>query len=150
MQKVANVQNRDDIEKEEIGGKSKKLQVFQELVKEYFTEENTDISPSDYVSMCVTNISNCDLSTLNILSSDVTSLILHPNLRKSYESLPFSVDFEHAQCTEYSATVLAKILHGIESPRTPVLEWYMHPLWGKWRRIEFNCLVNHIKTFLQS
>ena len=150
MQKVANVQNIDDTEKEEIGGKSKKLQVFQELVKEYFAEENADTSPSDYVSMGVTNISNCDLSSLNILSSDVTSLILHPNLRKSYESLPFSVDFAHAQCTEYSATVLAKILHGIESPRTPVLEWYMHPLWGKWRRIEFNGLVIHIKKFLQS
>lgn len=150
MQKVANVENRVDVEKEEIGEKSKKLQVFQELVQEYFTGENVDISPSEYVSMGVTSIDNCDLSSLNLLSSDVTSLILHPNLRKSYESLPFSVDFAHAQCTEYSATVLAKILHGIESPRTPALEWYMHPLWGKWRRIEFNGLMNHIKNFLQS
>jgi hypothetical protein len=119
-------------------------------VKEYFTEDNIDISPSDYVSMGVANIKDCDLSSLNLLSSDVTSLIVHPNLRKPYESLSFSVKFAQAQYTEYSATVLAKILHGMESPRTPVLEWYMHPLWGKWRRIEFTGLVKHITNLLKS
>lgn len=150
MQKVANTKNRDDIEKTTNKGKSQKLEVFQELVKKYFTEDITDILPSDYANMGVMSISDCDLSSLNLLSSDVTSLIVHPNLRKSYDPLLFNVEFAQAQYTEYSATALAKILHGMESPRTPVLEWYMHPLWGKWRKVEFTDLVKHIMNLLRS
>jgi len=43
---------------------------------------------------------------------------------------------------------ITKILHGIPSPKAPVLEWYRHPVWGRYRTNHFNSLKDYVQTLL--
>jgi Superfamily II DNA helicase len=125
--------------------KSARLSVFQKLIGEYFSYENDSDSEShDEIynkmdnSIVQTVVDLQDAHVTSSIMSDVTCLLQHPSLKKTIPFFPHSVEFDG--CTahkEYTALAITKILHGIESPRTPVLEWYRHPMWGRWRSIQF-------------
>ena len=80
-----------------------------------------------------------DTGAIVILSSDVRSLLQHPSLieKPSVESTGANIAFGGKEFMDYTSLCLTKVLHGIDSPRTPVLDWYLNPMWGKWRRCRF-------------
>lgn len=132
--------------------KSKRLEVFQQLIEEYFSQEDNrkqyEATKNDVA--IVENIHTQDGNVLASIQSDVTSLLQHPSLRKIIPTLPHSVHFGVNSHEEYTALAITKILHGIESPRTPILEWYRHPVWGRWRSIHFNSLNQYVQSFIES
>lgn len=150
IKKVSEVENETDDTSTKTVQKSTKLEVFQNLIHDYFESDTTHIPEYEYICVGVKKVDDCDPSILAILSSDVTSLIIHPSLQRSYDSMQFHVKFGDTDCQNYSGLLIAKILHGLTSPRTPVLEWYTHPLWGKWRSLEFTALVEHITKLVKS
>jgi hypothetical protein len=52
---------------------------------------------------------------------------------------------------DYSALAIAKFLHGLGTPRTPILTFRTHPLFGKWKTVDFGLVLASIqKTLLVS
>lgn len=46
---------------------------------------------------------------------------------------------------DYSALAIAKFLHGMDTPRTPILIFRTHPLFGKWRTVEFGLVLGSMQ-----
>ena len=80
-----------------------------------------------------------DTGAIAFLSSDLRSLLQHPSLieKPSVESTGANIAFGGKEFMDYTSLCLTKVLHGIDSPRTPVLDWYLNPMWGGWRRYRF-------------
>lgn len=53
------------------------------------------------------------------------------------------------QTSEYSSLAITKFLHGIETPRTPSLLCRHHPLFGKWRHVNFQLVLEKIRQDLE-
>ena len=126
--------------------KSNRLILFQDMVNKYFANksllENSDIKRG------VCGLQADNHRAKNGISSDVMSLLNDPNLKTKDSKAQFCVEFDGKTFEAYTALVLTKVLHGIPTPKTPVLEWYSHPLWGRWKEIEFISLYEYIKTLL--
>jgi hypothetical protein len=46
---------------------------------------------------------------------------------------------------DYTALAIAKFLHGMDTPRTPILTFRTHPLFGKWKAVEFGRVLASIQ-----
>lgn len=141
------------VEEDEDAGKSKKskrLETFQEMIQQHFEGEKDATSSAEDEDhlIDVQTIEESDAQTLTSISFDVTNLLQLASLKKPYPFFPTSVKFGDSDYADYTALVITKILHGIVSPRTPVLEWFRHPLWGRWRSIHFHSLKNYVETLL--
>lgn len=149
MRQVSNVV--DDEEEKYPGQKSARLNTFQKLMEEYFSEENNGAS-HEYINKVERSIvQTVDLQDAHLtasIKSDVTWLLQHPSLKKKIPIVPHSVEFDGVNHKEYTALAITKILHGIETPRAPVLEWYRHPVWGRWRSIHFNSLNEYVQSIV--
>jgi hypothetical protein len=52
--------------------------------------------------------------------------------------------------TDYTAVAITKFLHGIETPRIPFLLFRNHPLYGKWRHVDFGVVLESVQNILGS
>ena len=133
--------------------KSARLELFQALISQYFKSSSTAIEDEDddddrdyKVNVC--RIEESEAQTLARISFDVTNLLQHPTLQKKVTYFPETVQFGESGHEDYTALAITKILHGIPSPKAPVLEWYRHPVWGRYRTNHFNSLKEYVQTLL--
>ncbi|KAL3786862.1 hypothetical protein HJC23_013783 [Cyclotella cryptica] len=120
--------------------KSPRLILFQELVKNYFSSADLDVESRG--SKDIVDFPK-DTALLACLSSDVSSLLQVLRL-PAYSAA--SVNLADSSCADYRDVCLAKILHAIDAPRAPILSWYNHPLWGKYRNYSFSSVVDAVKS----
>jgi hypothetical protein len=173
MQKVSSVKacdesgkdsttdNDDDDANEGAPIKSHRLQVLQTMIRHYFDNKETSGNKNTFLDQdqdptksLLDRIEEGDFTTRHLLEMDVHGLLQTPTLLKpflpsislSHEAVRFG---SNAHNLDYTVLTVTKILQGITSPRTPVLEWYQHPLWGKWRRYDFPSLLDNVHTILQ-
>mmetsp|Transcript_25716 Transcript_25716/g.39389 ORF Transcript_25716/g.39389 Transcript_25716/m.39389 type:complete len:1516 (+) Transcript_25716:65-4612(+) len=151
MMTVSKIRDTDDSKKKT---KSKRLESFQAMTKEHFEITNRegghDEEPQkDDLPMGVLNVDEGDPRTLTSITADITNLLQHPTLTKVNTYFSTSVQFGQAQYLDYTSLLITKVLHGIDSPRTPVLDWYNHPLWGQWRSYNFVSVKNCVERMLE-
>ena len=129
--------------------KSKRLETFQDLIHQHFDgKEQSNQNSDDEGRIEVKTIGESEPHVLIGISTDVNNLLQHPSLKKDFPGFPHSMKFGDPDYDDYTALVITKILHGIQTPRAPVLEWFRHPLWGKWREIHFHSLKEKVETLL--
>lgn len=123
--------------------KSPRLILFQELVETYFDsakEEAQATGSKDIVDFPK------DTSLLACLSSDVSSLLQVLRFPAQEQHTTASVNVADSKFADYRDVCLAKILHAIDAPRAPIMSWYSHPLWGKYRSYSFASVVDAVKS----
>ena len=130
--------------------KSQRLIVFQKLVQHYFHDGIIDDIPSvsDSDKKAPTLINDFPLQNnrlLSCLSSDISQLMQLLAIRKQEQMPGTAVRIRDATNADYRDLCLAKILHAIDAPRAPILGWYSHPLWGKYRSYSFSSVVAAVK-----
>lgn len=135
----------DDTNEEEGVKKSHRLKVFQKMVQAYFSNESPaqDLSTNKAPEV-IKNFPMNKARHMSCLSSDVSLLMQVLSLRRQ-EQMPMAVHINHPNFADYRDLCLAKILHSIDAPRAPILSWYSHQLWGKYRNYSFSSVVNAIK-----
>jgi hypothetical protein len=79
------------------------------------------------------------------LWSDISTLMRDPTLERPESTSQLSVG---SHCTDYTALSMAKILHGIDSPRASSSKFYGHPMFGKWRHVKLISLQRAILHLL--
>jgi len=151
----ASLTKKDKNTEKEVKQKSGRLLAFQEMIHQYLDSDGCDDSV-DSSSLC-NNITHdigdfdCeDAHTMSRLSADVESLLHHPSLVKPCTSSSIVVEFGEEKSLDYTSLCICKILHGIDSPRIPVLDWYQHPLWGKWRTGKFPSILEAVTTIISN
>ena len=143
--------------------KSNRLQIFQSLVKDYFGGSSDGTIDSSYVGKSSTDslgndeiqlgkvpiaVSNFPIHNhrmIHCISSDVASLMADSMLRM-HDQLPHAVRLNSPNSTDYRDLCIARILHSIDAPRAPILQWYNHPLWGKYRSNTFSSVIQAVKS----
>jgi hypothetical protein len=138
----------DDINEEKCAKKSHRLIVFQQMVQAYFSNASSaqDMSTTKAPEV-IKNFPMNKARPMSCLSSDVSLLMQVLSLRRQ-EQIPIAVHINHPNFADYRDLCLAKILHSIDAPRAPILSWYSHQLWGKYRNYSFPSVVDAItKTF---
>lgn len=134
--------DESDDEDTTIARKSPRLVTFQKMIHNYFL--NRPVLSSTNVPEVIKNFPIHDTRLMSCLSADVTSLLQVLALRPQ-EQLPMAVRTNDPECSDYRDLCLAKILHSIDSPRAPILGWYNHFLWGKYRSYSFSSVVQAVK-----
>ena len=146
--------------------KSPRLVLFQKLVQNYFrngsvvreniraTFEGSAQSSSanrcfDEAPTVIENFPKHNERHLSILSSDIASLMQILTLRQQ-EQTPFAVHINRPKFSDYRDLCIAKILHAIDAPRSPILQWYNHALWGKYRNYSFSSVVEAVKLAIET
>ena len=116
---------------------------FQELVQRYFDKGVIESNENDPTPAIIKEFPAQNERLMACLSSDVDQITQLVSTRQQ-ERLPSSVRVkEHS---DYRSLCLAKILHGIDAPRAPILGWYSHHLWGKYREYSFASLIQAINV----
>ena len=69
----------------------------------------------------------------------------HANLTKSSQLV---LGDSSTASSGYTALTVAKFLHGIETPRAPTKAFRGHPLFGKWRNVNFELVLEEIKDLM--
>lgn len=132
--------------------KSHRLVMFQNLVQNYFrcgcvaenTNGSSDLLPTTSEALNV--IKDFPLHNerlLSCLSSDVSLLMQMLALRRQ-EQMPLAVHINEPKFADYRDLCLAKILHAIDAPRAPILGWYSHVCWGKYRSYSFSSVLQAV------
>jgi hypothetical protein len=128
-------------------GTSSTTRLFHKMIGDYFNQDH------DVTAICQETVESPirkfpfgDIGHKSRLSSDVMSLTSNPSLRKSSSS-HLAVNFGEDQ--DYTSIVVTKFLHGIESPRLPISEWFSHPLWAKYREFSFETVLASVKMLLE-
>ncbi len=130
--------------------KSPRLVTFQKMVQHYFRKLPSEQAASSKAPAVIKVFPLNDARLMSCLTSDVSSLMQMLALRRQ-EQLPMAVRINDPNFDDYRDLCLAKILHSIDSPRAPILLWYTHPLWGKYRSYSFSSVVQAVKrTFHNS
>lgn len=76
--------------------------------------------------------------------------------RRRNENIPLQVYFGSSSssnimdCPLYTARVITRIFHSVDSVCAPSRSWHSHPLWGKWQRVSFEHLNAMIVKMIQS
>ena len=157
---MARDEDGEDVNEEHIEAKkSPRLSLFQMLIQAYFRDgrlTKETLSSSNGQALCSNNKASNDISNIikdfplqnrrliTCLSADVILLMQVLKLRQQ-EQLPTAVRVKEPRFSDYRDLCLAKILHSIDTPRAPILEWYSHTLWGKYRSYSFSSVVEAVK-----
>lgn len=147
MHKVSNMNqcSEEDVEVEDELGqitKSNRLIKFQELVQSYFSSAEENAAKAEQPE--IIKDFPTDKALLACLSRDVLSLL--QLVRSNDRQFQTGVNISDPSCIDYRNLCLAKILHAIDAPRAPVLNWYSHPLWGKYRSYSFESVVQAVSS----
>jgi hypothetical protein len=149
---MSDVDDDDDISnKSDHVNKSARLIIFQKMVQQYFRNVAFDESASN-TSKARESIKDFpihDSHLVSCLTSDI-SLLLQMLILHRQEQMPMAVHITNPAFTDYRDLCIAKILHAIDSPRAPILQWYSHVLWGKYRAYSFSSLVQAVKKTFDS
>jgi hypothetical protein len=121
--------------------KSRRLVKFQELVQNYFS--SAESKKADSMRSEAIKDFPSDKALFGCLSRDVSLLL---QLLRSNEQQVSGVTVTDMSCSDYRDLCVAKILHAIDAPRAPILTWYSHPLWGKYRSYSFCSVVDAVKS----
>lgn len=158
MHLIASADNGDkkDTDSKLKPSKSARLVLFQSLVQEYFKSDGSAAPDSPKVSKdraaivpgIAKKLSTLDSPEFAHFSSDVASLLRDPSLNapRPHDT---SVTLSNSNCIDYASRSLARILHGIDSPRAPLSSWNRHPIWGKWRHYSFTSVLNCAQSVLK-
>ncbi|KAL7548043.1 hypothetical protein ACHAWF_011322 [Thalassiosira exigua] len=131
------------------GNKSPRLMVFQKLVENYFRDGGSDENrTSKEVPVVIKDFPVNDMRLLSCLSSDLSTLMQMLKVRRQ-ERMPLAVRIDGLQFSEYRNLCLSKILHSIDAPRAPILEWYNQALWGKYRSYSFSSVVRAVQKIFE-
>jgi hypothetical protein len=136
----------DSSNKSDHVNKSARLIIFQKMVQQYFTNVAFDESASN-TSKALESITDFPIHNSHLVScltSDI-SLLLQMLVLRRQEQMPMAVHINNPVVTDYRDLCIAKILHAIDSPRAPILQWYSHILWGKYRAYSFSSVVQAVK-----
>jgi len=127
-------------------GISKRLHAFQTMVSQYFEHGKVATLQCDDQSSAIKCMDQSD-TQLILLSADINSLLKDQSL---VDSAPSSdkLQFGNIENIDYTSLCITKILHGIESPRVPLLQWYRHLHWGKWRHVQFISLLDTVEDII--
>jgi hypothetical protein len=136
----------DSSNKSDHVNKSARLIIFQKMVQQYFNNVAFDESASN-TSKALDSIKDFPIHDSHLVScliSDI-SLLLQMLVLRRQEQMPMAVHINNPAFTDYRDLCIAKILHAIDSPRAPILQWYSHVLWGKYRAYSFSSVVQAVK-----
>ena len=126
--------------------KSPRLQLFQELVHEYFSSpKGGEVAETNNV---IEDFPLDNKALFSCLSSDVSSLLQVLRTSPGEQQTLTAVNVYGTSFTDYRDLCLAKMLHAIDAPRAPILNWYSHPLWGKYRNYSFPSVVGAVNSVL--
>lgn len=137
--------------------KSTRLATFQQLIQNYFENGKIDDNKSDDFLSTIDSIKTpvivkefpLNTELLSFFQSDITSLMQLLKERHQ-ERLPTAVHIDESPFSDYRDLCIAKILHGIDAPRAPILNWYTHPLWGKYRSYSFSSVLQAVAISLRN
>lgn len=136
--------DEDDDDRRTYARKSSRLVLFQKMIQTYFLNRPLQSLPINTPEV-INDFPIHDTRLMSCLASDITSLMQVLVLRPQ-EQLSMAVHIDDPECSDYRDLCLAKILHSIDSPRAPILGWYNHFLWGKYRSYSFSSVVQAVKT----
>jgi ATP-dependent DNA helicase Q4 len=132
-----------DDDKESEGEKSTRLLKFQELATKELSEGKDD--EEDPREESLPKVSQ-------ELIYDARSAVHHIKDAIQQADNPDyganAVQFDHSDFMDYTALAVAKFLHGLESGRTASFA-KQHPLYGKWRHIDFETMRTHLLNSLK-
>lgn len=128
-------------------GKSQSLRKFQELMGAYFNQglaEETDkesrrILPETFFKVRHRELENDMFALMRDLP------VLAKQAPSGSENTPILGD---SNFLDYTAVATAKFLHGLDSARAPAQAFRTHPLFGKWREVQFSFLLEAIGKVL--
>ena len=128
------------------GSMSASLALFRELVEKYFDGHEVKETSSDDEEIP----RGARASMKNELRVDVSSLLRDiksfPNFQQS--SRVVGLDILCPENSDYTALAMTKFMHGIDTPRAPYAAFSSHPLYGKWRDVEFSSLLSEVTALL--
>jgi hypothetical protein len=145
MDQVASVTKAP--QKAEANLKSSRLVRFQELMRDYFSADGLakERSLSDE-SLLPESFFKIPVKELRI---DTASLLNDLPLLGKHAGVTDSASLKIGDPTlDYTALTIAKILHGLDTPRAPRIAFRTHPLFGKWRGVQFGALLASIEKLL--
>ena len=129
--------------------KSPSLIRFQELTKAYFgkglQEERVAVT-SELLPSTFFDVRDKELQI------DAASLMRDlPAMLKQEAIDDSTLVLGSRTALDYAALAITKFLHGMDTPRTPMLTFRTHPLFGKWRTVDFGLVFGSIqKTLLDA
>lgn len=126
--------------------KSQNLKVFQRIIDDYFN--NPCIDNTLDAGQLIQKVSGKDKAIMNCLRRDVLNLLQDTSLKVTQSFSPHQVRFGDIEQSDYTVMLITKILHGIPSPNTPSLNWYNHPLWGKYKCYDFMNICSNVQTII--
>ena len=150
MDQVSVVTEQDSRSASRKTGKSPSLQRFQNPVSTYFlgngfTKERKErekvILPDSFFRVPKREL----LTDTTSIITDLPMLGNHANLTKSSQLV---LGDSSTASSGYTALTVAKFLHGIETPRAPTKAFRGHPLFGKWRNVNFQLVLEEIKDLM--
>jgi len=123
---------------------SPSLTLFRELVETYFDGREV----KDTVANAEEELPRgARTSMRNELRVDVSSLLRDmksfPNFQQSSSAV--GVDILCVESRDYTALAMTKFMHGLDTPRAPYAAFGRHPLYGKWRDVEFTSLMKEVE-----
>jgi hypothetical protein len=145
LHRVASVDQSDNSK----GGMSASLSLFRELVEKYFDGHEVKDTAGDEEEELP---KGARASMRNELRVDVLSLLrdmkTFPNFQQSSSRI-VGLDILCPEICDYTALAMTKFLHAIDTPRSPYAAFSSHPLYGKWRDVEFSSLLNEVEAMLE-
>jgi ATP-dependent DNA helicase Q4 len=127
--------------------KSPSLALFQDLVESYFGGDELKDGVSDTEDELPRIASK---GIRNELRVDVSSLLRDmkgfPNFQKSIQS--GGLDALDPKSRDYTALAMTKFMHSLDTPRSPYKAFSSHPLYGKWRDVDFSSLMREVERIL--
>lgn len=127
---------------------SSSLAQFQQLTTHYFghglREERiavaSDILPSSFFDVRDKELQIDAISLLRDLPSVLTKDVSEDDSNFLILGAPTAAD--------YSALAITKFIHGLGTPRTPASIFRTHPLFGKWKTVDFGLVLGSIQKSL--
>jgi hypothetical protein len=129
--------------------KSAGLERFQELTSKYFSRSEAEDDDLDQTKGLLPD--SFHEVPMKQLQADAANLLGDlPLLGKhnGTQEVSAAVTIGHPDFDDYSALTIAKFLHGLDTPRAPSRMFYSHPLFGKWRLIQFDAVLKGIESYL--
>lgn len=128
------------------GDMSPSLTLFRDLVDTYFDgHEVKDTASTDEELP-----KGAQASMRNELRVDVSSLLRDmksfPNFQQSSSNV--GLDILCSETRDYAALAITKFMHALDTPRAPYAAFGPHPLYGKWRDVEFCSLMTEVERLL--
>jgi hypothetical protein len=145
MNEVAASSDLNEAAKTSLSGKkSTSLQRFQELVSDYFEENLAGKRSlnSDPLSGLFTKV------RANELEQDTSALFRDLPLMAKQEECLHTTTFGDPEASDYTALALTKFLHGVDAPRASIRAFRAHPLFGKWREVQFSSVLESVQRLL--